>query len=126
MTILKPIFDERVWEPVWLADTAQAGDTDTLFDGNDVDTLALDPPENPFRSLMNKVRELLETGQPDDMRHALYMVNDALTEGKFSSDQEYMILADHSIELNDMLKNHAPENMPLMKTGFTPAQHYIM
>lgn len=126
MTILKPIFDERVWEPVWLADTEQASDTDTLFDGNNVDTLALNPPENPFRSLMNKVRELLETGQPHDMRHALYMVNEALTEGKFSSDQEHLILADHSLEIQDMIKDHDRENAPFLKTGISPAPHYMV
>ena len=57
--------DEKTSKPrIYVIDfdgDIKASDTDTLMDGNNVDTLALKPPENPFRSLMNNIRDDLRT-----------------------------------------------------------------
>lgn len=132
MAILEAIFNDHIWKPVWLAEVndgdniTQASDTDNQT--QNIGDLALTPPTNPFRALMDKIEKLMDTGNPEDLRHAFYMVGDALHENQFGSDREQFILADRWAALGDLLKQQnpdAPYNFS-SPAGIRPVQQFMM
>lgn len=122
MAILEPIFNDIAWTPLWLAD-AVGSDTDIMGNADTqngtMDTPALRPPENPFKTLMKKIDELMNGDNIHDVRNALYMVHGALDDKQYSCDQEHRILTDRWMELHEILRLEDPEftAQPAQKMG---------
>lgn len=125
MAILEPIFNDTVWTPLWLADAAgsdtevmDSADTQGTQQGT-IETPALRPPENPFKTLMKKIDTLMGSDNIHDIRNALYMVHGALDDKQYSCDQEHKILSDRWLELHEKLRPEDPEftAQPTQKIG---------